>query len=50
VDKKTKFDPYDKRVYKPFKISQVATRPGCLDVLRHPSRMGNTLVPPEVLK
>ena len=50
MDKKQKFDPYDRRVYKPFRITQVATRPGCLTVLRYPSRMGNTLVPPEVLK
>ena len=48
MDKKTKFDPYDKRTYKPFRLVDVATRPGCLTVLRYPSRMGNILYYPEV--
>ena len=47
VDKKQKFDPYDKRVYRPFKIEDVATRPGCLTVLRQPSRMGGVLYYPD---
>ena len=50
MEKKQVFYPVSERVYKPFRITPVATRPGCLTVLRYPSRMGNTLVPPEVLK
>lgn len=47
MDKKQKFDPCDKRVYRPFKIEDVATRPGCLTVLRQPSRMGGVLYYPD---
>ena len=47
MDKKKVFDPYNKRVYKPFRIEDVATRPGCLTVLQYPSRMSNTLFYPD---
>ena len=47
MDKKQKFNPYDERVYRPFKIESVATRPSCLKVLQYPSRMGNVLIYPD---
>ena len=47
MEKKLKFDPYDKRSYRPFRIADVATRPNCLTVLQAPSRMGTKLYYPE---
>ena len=47
MEKKLKFDPYNTRRYRPFKIADVASRPGCLTVLQYPSRMGKTLYYPD---
>ncbi len=47
MKKKQEFNPYNTRVYRPFKIEDVATRPGSLNVLRQPSRIGNVLYYPD---
>jgi len=47
MKKKQEFNPYDKRIYKPFRIADVATRPGCLAVLQSPSRVAGTLFYPD---
>lgn len=47
MEKKQVFNPYDTRAYKPFRIADVATRPGCLTVLQYPSRMGSKLYYPD---
>lgn len=50
MEKKQVFYPVSERVYKPFRITQVATRPGCLTVLRAPSRFGSELRSPGEFK
>ena len=44
---KPKLSLYRTTLYKPFVITKVATRPGCLTVLQYPSRMGKTLYYPD---
>ncbi len=46
MNKKQVFYPSNKRIYVPTFGTQMF-RPGSLDMLRHPSRMGNTLHYPD---